>query len=114
MVILDTERLRFRTHQLSDLEPYCAIEADAEVRRFVGGAPRSHEAAERRFRRLFLKPAQTRLKLWAAVLKASGGYVGYAGVYPHFQGPGHTVPGEGALGFTFAREVWGMGLASEA
>ena len=48
MVILETERLLFRSHQADDLEAYCAMEMDPEVRRYLGGA-RLREAAERRF-----------------------------------------------------------------
>jgi RimJ/RimL family protein N-acetyltransferase len=38
-VILETERLFFRDHEPRDLEPFCAMEADPEVRRYVGGPP---------------------------------------------------------------------------
>ena len=49
MVVLESERLLFRPHEAADLEAFCAMEADAEVRRYVGGAPRTREAAEERF-----------------------------------------------------------------
>jgi RimJ/RimL family protein N-acetyltransferase len=35
MIVLETERLLFRDHQPEDLDPYCAIEADPEVRRYI-------------------------------------------------------------------------------
>lgn len=74
MIVLETERLLFRDHELGDLEPYCAMEADPEVRRYVGGAPRSHEAAEERFRSVFLRPVADRMALWATVYKPEGAY----------------------------------------
>jgi len=37
MIILESERLLFRNHKRGDLEIYCAIEADPELRRYVGG-----------------------------------------------------------------------------
>jgi [ribosomal protein S5]-alanine N-acetyltransferase len=113
MIVLETERLRFRPHTLDDLEPFCALEADPEVRRFVGGAPRTREKAEQKLRASLLKPATDRLSLWATLLKPDDRYIGYCGVYPHFgtEGP---VPGEGALGYTLARGYWGRGLATEA
>jgi RimJ/RimL family protein N-acetyltransferase len=49
VVVLESERLLFRPHEAADLEAFCAMEADAEVRRYVGGAPRTREAAEERF-----------------------------------------------------------------
>ncbi|MBV8630051.1 MAG: GNAT family N-acetyltransferase [Silvibacterium sp.] len=111
-VILETARLLFRPHELDDCEPYCAMEQDAEVRRFVGGAPRTREAAEARFRAA-LASQHDRLGMWATVLKADGRYIGRCGVYPHIQGD-FVVPDEGVLAFYLARQYWGRGLASEA
>lgn len=108
MVVLETERLLFRDHEIGDLDAFCAMEADPEVRRWVGGHPRSREAAEEKFRRTFLKPRQNRLGMWATVFKPEGRYIGYCGVYP-----GHG-PGEGTLGYYLARDYWGRGLATEA
>ncbi len=113
MIVLETERLLFRDHTLEDLDSFCALEADPEVRRFVGGRPRTREEAEHRFRDRFLRPASDRLRLWATVFKPDGRYIGYCGVYPHF-GEAGPIPGEGALGFTLARDYWGRGLATEA
>jgi RimJ/RimL family protein N-acetyltransferase len=111
MIVLETERLLFRSHRPEDLDAFCEIEADPDVRRFVGGQPRTREAAERKFRG-HLKPAG-RLGLRATVLKDSGAYVGYCGVYPHLGAAG-PIPGEGSLGFTLARACWGRGLGTEA
>jgi ribosomal-protein-alanine N-acetyltransferase len=112
MIVLETERLLFRDHLAEDLEPFCELEADPEVRRFVGGSPRTRERAEEKFRD-FLLPVQDRLGLWATHYKPDDRYIGYCGVYPHFgvKGP---IPFEGALGYTLARSHWGRGLASEA
>ena len=84
------------------------MEADPEVRRYVGGQPRSREAAEEKFRRVYLKPIRDGLGMWATVYKLDERYIGYCGVYP-----GHA-PGEGTLGYYLAREYWGRGLATEA
>ena len=113
MIILESSRLLFRDHEPADLEAYCALEADPEVRRYVGGAPRTREAAEQKFRNRHRRDASSRLGLHATVLKPEARYIGYSGVYPHF-GPSGPIDGEGALGFTFARDVWGQGLATEA
>lgn len=112
MIVLETERLLFRPHELHDRETYCAMEQDAEVRRYAGGAPRTREAAEAKFQAT-LKPSRGRLGMWATVLKANGRYIGRCGVYPHFQGEA-VVPNEGVLAFYLARQYWGQGLASEA
>jgi [ribosomal protein S5]-alanine N-acetyltransferase len=112
LIILETERLLFRPHELDDLEAYCAMEQDAEVRRYVGGAPRTREAAEAKFRAA-LQPVRDRLRLWATVLKTNGCYIGRCGIYPHMQEQ-KQIPGEGVLAFYLARPYWGQGLASEA
>lgn len=108
MIVLETERLLFRDHEVDDLDPFCAMEADPEVRRFVGGKPRTREQAEEKFRRVYLPPVRNRRALWATVFKPEGRYIGYCGVYsPHRKN-------EGALGFYLARPYWGRGLATEA
>jgi ribosomal-protein-alanine N-acetyltransferase len=113
MIVLETERLLFRDHTLEDLDPFCALEADPEVRRFVGGRHRTREEAEHRFRDRFLRPAPDRLRLWATLFKPEDRYIGYCGVYPHFDEAG-AVSGEGTLGFTLAQAYWDRGLATEA
>jgi len=103
MTLFETERLLFRDHTIADLEPFCAMEADAEFRRYVGGRPRSHEEAEEKFRRVYLRPIRNCRGLWATVYKPDDRYIGYCGVY-----------GEGVLAYYLAREYWGRGLATEA
>jgi [ribosomal protein S5]-alanine N-acetyltransferase len=89
------------------------MEGDAEVRRYVGGAPRTREAAEQRFWSGPMSPVGGKLAMWAAVLKPEGSYVGRCGLYPHLKGE-DRVPDEGVLGFYLARAFWGRGLATEA
>jgi len=113
MFVLESERLLFREHQPGDMEAYCTLEADPEVRRYVGGAPRPHEVAARKFRDTLLKNASRELALRATIFKPEGRYIGYSGLYPNFR-PGGSVPGEAVLAFCFAREYWGRGLATEA
>jgi ribosomal-protein-alanine N-acetyltransferase len=113
-VILETERLLFRDHEPEDLEPYCTMEADPEVRRYVGGQPRPRDRAEVRFREVYLPPVPDRLALWATVYKPEGCYIGYCGVYRHFDADGKPIPAEGTLAFYLARPYWGRGLATEA
>ncbi len=112
-VILESDRLLFRDHEPQDLEPYCVMEADPEVRRYVGGAPRSHAGAEAKFHQVYLPPVPDRMALWATVYKPAGVYIGYCGVYPHFDDKGKAIPGEGVLAFYLARPYWGQGLAAE-
>jgi RimJ/RimL family protein N-acetyltransferase len=113
VIVLESERLLFRSHGAADLDAFCAMEADAEVRRYVGGAPRTREAAEHRFWEGAMQPVEDRLAMWATVLKADGSYIGRCGLYPNFRGE-ERVAGEAVLGFHLARQFWGQGFASEA
>src|SRR5947199_10860676 len=99
MIILETPRLLFRDHERSDLDAYCAMEADPEVRRYVGGAPRTREQAEEKFKRTFLRKRDEgdRLRMWATVFKPDGCYIGYCGVYRGERAD------EGVLGYYLAR-----------
>ena len=117
MIVLESERLLFRSHEAADLDAFCAMEADAEVRRYVGGAPRTREAAEQRFRERAMQPVEDRLAMWATVLKEDGRYIGRCGLYPSIRGEQRgeqKVAGEAVLGFYLARQFWGQGFASEA
>jgi ribosomal-protein-alanine N-acetyltransferase len=113
VIVLESERLLFRDHEPADLDPYCELDADPEMRRYIGGAPPPRDAAERKFRQALHRPAADRMAMWATIYKPDGRYIGRCGVYPHF-GPAGPIPGEGALGFYLARAYWGKGLATEA
>ena len=114
-IILETERLLFREHEAEDMEAYCEMEADPEVRRYVGGKARPRDLAEARFREVYLQPAPPdRLALWATVYKPEERYIGYCGVYPHFDADNRPIPGEGTIAYYLARPYWGRGLATEA
>jgi [ribosomal protein S5]-alanine N-acetyltransferase len=112
-IILSSDRLLFRQHIMTDIDAYCAMEVDAEVRRYVGGYPRTREEAERRFMES-LKPVTDRLSMRAAVLKEDGNYVGRCGIFPHFKLGGGIFEGEAALGLYIASEYWRRGFATEA
>ena len=112
MTVLETERLLLREHRAEDLEAYVAMEADPDVRRYVGGSPRTREGAEKRFRE-GLADALSPLSLRAVINKPEGIYIGRAGLYPHFgmKGP---IDGEASLSFYLSPAYWGQGLATEA
>jgi len=114
VIILESERLLFRPHELADIDSFCAMEMDPEFRRYVGGYARSREDAERKFPKGQLQKVTDRLAVWAAVLKSTGQYVGRCGLFPHLKRGVGIVVGEAALSYYFGREHWGLGLASEA
>ncbi|ASU34671.1 GNAT family N-acetyltransferase [Mucilaginibacter xinganensis] len=113
MNILETERLLFRKHSLADKESYCAMEMDSDVRRFVGGYPRTREEAEKRFGAT-TKPSDSSLGMWATILKNEQKYIGRCGIYPHFDAASNPIEGEASLGLYIAKPYWGNGFATEA
>jgi ribosomal-protein-alanine N-acetyltransferase len=113
VIVLESTRLLFRSHVAGDLDAFCAMETDAEVRRYVGGAPRTREAAEQRFWERAMHPVEGRLATWATVLKEDGRYIGRCGLYPNIRGE-QKIAGEAVLAFYIARQFWGQGFASEA
>lgn len=112
-IILSSNRLLFRQHIMADKDAYCAMEMDTDVRRYVGGSPRTREEAERRFMPS-LKPVTDGLSMWATILKETGQYIGRCGVYPHFDHDGIPISNEGTLAFYIATEYWRKGFATEA
>lgn len=112
-IILSSDRLLFRQHKMADMDAYCAMEMDAEVRRYVGGYPRTREEAGRRFMPA-LEPLTSRLHMWATVLKETGQYIGRCGIYPHFDDKGVPIANEGTLAFYIASGYWRKGYATEA
>ena len=113
-IILESKRLLFRPHLITDLEVYCAMEMDIDVRRYVGGYPRSREDAEQRFPKHQSQKVKDRLAVWAAILKAEDIYIGRCGLYPHLSPDGATIAGEAVLSFYLAPKYWGNGFATEA
>ena len=109
-IILISERLLFRQHTMADMDAFCAMEQDPEVRRYVGGKPRTREEAERRFINGPLQPVNDRM----AVLKSENKYIGRCGVYLHYKPDGQIIKSEGTLGFYIAHEYCGKGFATEA
>ena len=110
MSILETERLLFRHHQESDLEPYCEMESDPIYRSPQTVHPRAE--LERSFREAWMKPKP--LGLLATVFKSEDRYIGRCGLYPRRNDANEVVPGEGVIAFYLARPYWGRGLATEA
>lgn len=112
-ILPETTRLSFRKHIMADMENYCAMEMDADVRRYVGGQPRTREEAEKRFMST-LTPSTSSLGMWATMLKNEDKYIGRCGIYPHMNGNGNPIPGEASLGLYISKAYWGNGYATEA
>ena len=105
--ILETKRLVFTPFTPDDVDLLAALHADPEVQRYIGGMwPR--EEVQARVDLYVSDQARYGFSKWKANLR-DGTFVGRAGVSVD-----PDLGGTPELGYSFARSVWGQGLASEA
>jgi ribosomal-protein-alanine N-acetyltransferase len=108
-IILETERLILRPWKLEDADAMFEICRDSEVMLHIGNR-KPYESVEDAVK--FLDWAISYQKKngfcrWAVVEKSSGKIVGSCGFF-------RLKNDDKELGYLFAREVWGKGLATEA
>ena len=101
---LRTPRLRLRTRTLADVEPILDLDADPEVRRFLGGPvdPTAHRAL------VAGRIADGEPDVWAVERLAEPGLIGLCSISPRPDGHGNQI------NWRFARRAWGQGFAAEA
>jgi RimJ/RimL family protein N-acetyltransferase len=88
------------------------MEGEVEVRKYVGGSPRTHKAAAQKNSER-MQPVEGCLRMWATILKTENRYIGGCGLYSHLR-QGKRVDGKAVLVFYLARPRWGRGFAIEA
>jgi len=108
---LATGRLLLRQWRGVDLEPFAALNSDAEVMRYFPAVltRAQSDALAEEARRLI---AQRGWGLWAVELVSSGSFIGFVGLAePRFDA--HFTPAV-EVGWRLGRECWGHGYATEA
>jgi RimJ/RimL family protein N-acetyltransferase len=105
-----TERLVIRAFVPDeDAAEMTRVYCDPEVMRYVpGGALPDERAVRKALERYVSEQDEFGFSSWGVVERASGRLIGDAGFA--FYDPPHEVE----LGYTFAREYWGKGYATEA
>ncbi len=108
--VLATERLLLRPFTEGDLENLVELDADPQVMAFLtGGKPTPREVYVENLPGMIAGRGRLDCWIWAAVEKASGGFVGWFSLRPD---PARG-PDEAELGYRLRRAAWGQGYATE-
>src|SRR5258708_11249905 len=110
MVQIDTERLIMRGWRESDLAPWATMNADPEVRQYLG-PPLTFGQASAQVLNFQDDLDRYGFGFWAVGVRASGGFIGLTGL----DTVDEEMPFPGVeLGWRLAQSAWGHGYATEA
>ena len=105
---LRTHRLMLRAFRPGDLDPFAAMEADPDVRRYRGNNLRTRDEVWSVMQSALGQWALRGYGLFALERVAEGLFAGFAGILHPVEWP------EPELAYSLAKEAWGQGLATEA
>ncbi len=112
--VLETERLLLRGFREDDLDDHAAMLSDPIVMQHFGGHLFGREDS---WRRLLGGVGLWQLQgtgLFAVERKSDGKLVGHAGLFDYHREMSPSIEGKPELGYIFAAEVHGQGIAREA
>lgn len=112
--IIDTARLTLRGHALGDFPDCAAMWADPEVTRHIGGRPFAEEEVWARLLRYAGLWALLDFGYWVVRERASGRFVGEAGLADYHRELTPALDGAPEVGWALASWAHGRGYATEA
>jgi RimJ/RimL family protein N-acetyltransferase len=108
-VVLTTARLVLRTYRRDDLPLFAALNADAEVMRYLGGVPLSRRESDEIAEWAQALYAREGIGLLAVERREDGAFVGMCGLH-HLD----WYPDDVEVAWRLDRAHWGHGYATEA
>ena len=110
MESIETARLLIRPFTIEDLDDLYALYSQIEIMRYIDSNVRSFELTRIYLQGYIHNYTEYGFDLGAAIFKVNQKMIGRCGVIPRPRATGL----EGELSFLYAKEYWGMGLATEA
>jgi len=110
---IETERLLLRGIELRDLDYFERALSDPQVTEHIGG-PNNRENAYRKMMTGCAFWTLTGIGMWAVEDKASGRAIGHMGFFDFLRDLQPSILGEPEMGWIFASDGQGRGLAREA
>jgi RimJ/RimL family protein N-acetyltransferase len=112
--VLETARLRLRGHITEDFKASAAMWADPAVTRYISGRPFTREESWARLQRYVGHWALLDYGFWAITEKATGGFIGEAGLADFMRELASPLDNCPEAGWVLATSAHGKGFASEA
>ncbi len=112
--VLETARLRLRGHTPADLPACCALWADPQVTRYIGGRPQSAEETWARLLRYSGHWALLGFGYWLVEEKATGEFVGEVGLADYRREIHPPLGAAPEIGWVLSPANQGKGYAAEA
>lgn len=112
--ILETDRLRLRPYQLTDLEPLAAMWGDPEHVKYIGGRTRGRDEIWVQLQRMIGSWALIGFGYWVLEERNSGTVLGEAGFLEGLRAMEPSHAGSPESGWSIAKSHWGRGFATEA
>ena len=113
-VIIETERLILRPHQMSDFENLAAMWANPQVTTFIGGTPSTREESWSRLMRYFGHWSALGFGFFSVFEKETMKFLGEVGLADFHRSMEPSLDGTAEAGWVFMPNAWGKGFASEA